>query len=198
MTKQNPFAAHRWETEHVHLIWVPPTIARVAAQKPCLISGLRGTGKTVLLNCIDLLAPQKKNYRFLNPEALPSKCIGVYINIVSEFTDFFRFLDSVDLGQDRAVVSHGGGASMQGLAFQTYVILNSLARTFEVVDQCRRSEILKYSADSEVEFVRRANLVGQFTAKNRKTASSLLEFASELKKSAWRFGSIASASIQSA
>ena len=147
----NPFAAHRWETETVHRIWIPPDAATAATAKACFISGLRGTGKTVLLNCLDPLAPQRDNYHFLNRDALPQTCIGVYINILSEFTHYFHVLGV--LNTPDAPADDAWRDPIHALSLQTYLIFHSLSRVFEVIDDCRRIDLLSYDSKTESAFV---------------------------------------------
>lgn len=147
----NPFAAHRWETETVHRIWIPPDAATAATAKACFISGLRGTGKTVLLNCLDPLAPQRDNYHFLNKEALPQTCIGVYINILSEFTHYFHVLGVLNTPDKPA--SDAWCDPTHALSLQTYLIFHGLSRVFEVIDDSRRIDLLSYDTAAESAFV---------------------------------------------
>jgi hypothetical protein len=182
MTKQNPFASHRWETEVEHRIWIPPEAAKVASTKACLISGLRGTGKTALLNCLDRLAPQRERIRFLNPEALQDSCIGVYISIIKEFTDFLPLM-SVD--GEKLSFDGEDERRTHALAFRTYLIFTSLARALEVTDECRRYGVLDYPGQCELEFASSFNdlLLKHFeNPPQERPARTLLECASTLLK----------------
>lgn len=148
--RANPFAVNRWETESIHRIWIPPDVSIAAELKACFISGLRGTGKTVFLNCLDILAPDRSNYRFLNRRALPKSCIGVYINILSEFTHYFYLLGAINADKDR---DENFSSIVHPLAFQTYLIFHAIGRSFSVVDDCRRHDRLDYTTSQESAFV---------------------------------------------
>lgn len=177
----NPFATHRWETEQLHQIWIPPTISVVASPKACLISGLRGTGKTALLNCLGRLGPHRDRIEFLNPDALHDHCIGVYINVVKEFTEFLSLMAAEESATSSSYDMH----LIQALAFRTYITFTALARALEITDDCRRAEVLTYSADQETVFAKSfINLLANHFESPRPAlaATSILECASILNK----------------
>ena len=134
-----------------HRIWVPPEASKVASTKACLISGLRGTGKTALLNCLDVVGANRNNVRFLNPEDRPKNCIGVYISILSEFTEFLAIRTqetSKNLSEDGLVLSW-----LHAHWFRAYLLFTCLSRTLEIIDDCQRINVLSYNARQEGVFV---------------------------------------------
>ncbi|MCF4128474.1 ORC-CDC6 family AAA ATPase [Methylobacterium sp. SyP6R] len=149
--RSNPFTAHRWETEISHRIWIPPEISKVASPKACLISGLRGTGKTALLNCLDPLASINHNHWFLNPDDRPENCLGVYINIIAEFTEFLPLqLDGIYSEQKLLLSSD---ISIHSQWFKSYLIFTCLIKVLNSIDECRIAGILQYNAYDENGFV---------------------------------------------
>ena len=182
-TATNPFSSHRWETEVQHRIWIPPEASVIASPKACLISGMRGTGKTALLNCLDPLANARSAYTILNPEALPGNCIGVYMNIMTEFTDFLPliFPDHQSAARDHAANIDRAYAQ----AFRAYLIFTVLARSLEVIDDCRRHGLLIYDAATERQFAEAVDRLWRKhfdVAPDQKPLITLLECSSRLFK----------------
>lgn len=142
MTKirQNPFSTQRWEHEVEHLIYVPTIISEVGEEKNTFLPGIRGSGKTTILNSLDLRVRESEAVRISNPENVPSRCIGTCLSLLHEFTSKFLRLNSAD-------------GSTHEEVFTLYFHLLTLAEVLDTLRYARSTRTLSYSASKEFDFV---------------------------------------------
>jgi hypothetical protein len=128
---RNPFSDYRWEWESSHIIWLPPkTIQRLSAATPVFLSGIRGTGKTTLLQVLDPRVRTHPATTILNPQHLNRDCIGVYVYILGEYISLFK----------TSAISPAQQEQLFYIFFYSYVF----SQMFETIRYCRGHRDLSY------------------------------------------------------
>jgi hypothetical protein len=133
---RNPFSDYRWEWESSHIVWLPPkTIQRLSAATPIFLSGIRGTGKTTLLQVLDPRVRAHPATTILNPQHLNSDCIGVYVYILGEYITLFK----------TSALSPNQQEQLFYIFFYSYVF----SQMFETIRYCRGRRELSYDPVAE-------------------------------------------------
>jgi len=87
----SPFRYRRWETDDLHLIWLPPKFNEWEKKRCVYFTGARGSGKTTLLRGFEW-SQRLKNKSLksqLGKDPFEKKYIGVYLNMPDYVTEQF-------------------------------------------------------------------------------------------------------------
>lgn len=136
----NPFATQRWEHDALHIICVPASMEEIADSKNVYLPGIRGSGKTTILNALDLRVRNSKEVLIKNKENMPNELIGSCISLLHQFTKRFKVLSSIS-------------SEVHEDVFTLYFHLISLSEILDTIVFARSEGILRYPINSEREMV---------------------------------------------
>ncbi|WP_147324544.1 hypothetical protein [Shinella sp. WSJ-2] len=159
----NPFSVRRWEFETDHVVWVPAKAKKVLGQSPCHIQGVRGSGKTALLRLSDYYTRKSSRMHVFNPSNTVDRCLGVYVNFLDEFTEYFDLYD-------------------QSEYYYNYTILYCYAKVFDLLDDANRDGVLTIKLATETEIVKKITLRFDIKPSKYETIDSFVSLASFLRR----------------
>jgi hypothetical protein len=149
----SPFAIQKWEDESDNLIWLPPEFFEWESQKSIFITGSRGTGKTTLLQGF-VWSQRLKNKSILDQlegrDPFEKRYIGIYLSIPNYVNNQFENWPPRNESDDdnRYLMRVASAFSL----FLEYGILESFLKA---IQELRSADILKFSAEDELEFVKK-------------------------------------------
>jgi predicted AAA+ superfamily ATPase len=151
MKSISPFQYNRWETDDLHLIWLPPKFNDWEKKKCVYLTGARGSGKTTLLRGFEWFQRLKNESLIsqLGKDPFEKKYIGVYLNMPDYVTEQF-----LDWPQKKESMTEIQIEEERGRLFALYIEYQSLQLLIKAIQTLRGEGIFNYSPEQEEKIVR--------------------------------------------